>query len=317
MGVQQSVGTTRDLRNPPALPAKMPLLAKFLQTLTRRKIRGETRLRTLIVDQLKLLRYVPIHIADWPAVYMDLRDPKTLDWFVSSPMPSSHWEVDEQNVMRRLVKTSDVVFDIGANIGLHTALLSHLVGLNGLVVAFEPSPAVLPALRKTVTAMHNALLFPVALSDKARESVLYLAEQMSEVASLANWTNGQYGRTHQASCQEHRLDDLIAAHGIPRPNFIKCDVEGAELKVFQGGTRNLNCADGPLILFEANVHTTRAFGLGIADAMRFLASLSRPQYRFFEVRDGGELSREGMFNCVGSNILAVPHSRVAALPLMP
>jgi FkbM family methyltransferase len=314
MGVQQSVGSTRDLRKPPALPSKMPLLGKLLQTLTRKRIRGETRLRTLIVDQLKLLRYVPIYIADWPPVYMDLRDPNSLDWFVSSPMPSSHWELDEQNIMRRLVKAGDVVFDIGANIGLHTALLSRLVGVDGLVVAFEPSPAVLPALRRTVAAMRNALLFPVALSNEARESVLYLAEQLSAVASLANWTNGQYGRTHQVSCEERRLDDLIAAHDIPRPNFIKCDVEGAELKVFQGGTSNLNRADGPLILFEANVHTARGFGFGIADAMRFLAGLSRAQYGFFQVRNGGDLSRIGMFNCVNSNLLAVPHSRMADFP---
>jgi FkbM family methyltransferase len=186
--------------------------------------------------------------------------------------------------------------------------------VDGLVVAFEPSPAVLPALRRTVAAMRNALLFPVALSNEARESVLYLAEQLSAVASLANWTNGQYGRTHQASCEERRLDDLIAAHDIPRPNFIKCDVEGAELKVFQGGTSNLNRADGPLILFEANVHTARGFGFGIADAMRFLAGLSRAQYGFFQVRNGGDLSRIGMFNCVNSNLLAVPHSRMADFP---
>jgi FkbM family methyltransferase len=58
-------------------------------------------------------------------------------------------------------------------------------------------------------------------------------------------------------CEERRLDDLTTANCIPRPDFIKCDVEGAELKVFQGASKTLDCVDAPIILFEANVHTAR------------------------------------------------------------
>jgi FkbM family methyltransferase len=266
------------------------------------------------VNKLKLLRYVPIQIADWPPVYMDLRDPNTRDWFENSPIASSDHEVDEQSVMRRLVKDHDVVCDIGANVGLHTALLSRLVGADGLVIAFEPSPAVLPALRKTVGTMRNAVLFPVALSNRECASILYLAERRSEVASLANWTDGDYGGIRHAKCHERRLDDLIAARLVPRPDFIKCDVEGAELRVFQGAARILDQVDAPIILFEANVHTARGFGLGKKDAMNFLGSLTRAQYAFFEVRGGGALSRKRPVDHVDSNnILAVPNSKLAGL----
>jgi FkbM family methyltransferase len=295
----------------------MPLLARILRTLSRRRVRGETRLRLLVVNRLGLLRYVPIQIADWPPVYMDLRDPNTRDWFENSPLARSDLEVDEQNVMGHVVKDHDVVFDVGANIGLHTALLSRLVGPKGLVVAFEPNPAILPALERTVGGIGNAVLLPLALSDRVGESSLYVAEHRSEVASLANWTNGDYGRVRHVTCRERRLDDLVAAGVIPRPDFMKCDVEGAELKVFQGAVNTLNHVEAPIVLFEANVHTARGFGHGIADAMGFLGSLGRARYAFYEVRAGGTLSREGPFNDVHANILALPHSRLARLSGLP
>ena len=292
--------------------ARTPLLAKLLATLTRHGIRGETRLRALLVHRLKLLRYVPIRIADWPPVFMDVRLPNTFELFVRSPLPGWDREPDEQIVMRRVVKAGDVTYDIGANIGLHTALLSRLVGPRGLVVAFEPNPTILPPLMKTVQSMPNAMLLPVALSDRAGESTLYMAEQLSEVASLANWTNGVHGEVTETVCQVQRLDDLIKSRVIPLPNFIKCDVEGAELRVFRGAVDTLDRVDAPMVFFEANVYTSRGSGFGMWDAMGFLSTLQYPGYVFFESRSRGELSMEGPFDSIHSNILAVPNARLMA-----
>src|SRR5208283_4552591 len=47
----------------------------------------------------------------------------------------------EQRVLSRLIgflKPGDVVFDIGANVGLYTVLLAKTVGDKGRVLAFEP-----------------------------------------------------------------------------------------------------------------------------------------------------------------------------------
>jgi len=257
-----------------------------------------------------LLRYVPIQIADWPSIYMDARHANTFDWLTRSPLPECPHERDEQIVIRRVVRAGDVAFDIGANIGFHTALLSHRVGGRGRVVAFEPNPSILPALRKTVAAMPNAMLLSVALSDREGESILFMAEELTEVASLANWTRGAYGRISQIVCHLRRLDDLVRSEGVPPPHFVKCDVEGAELRVFRGGAGTFDRVDAPIVLFESNVYTSRGFGVGMWDAKEFLANLPRPAYTFFEVRGGGALSADGAFNSVHSNILAVPKARL-------
>ncbi len=72
--------------------------------------------------------------------------------------------------MSRVVMNGDVAFDIGANIGLHTVLLSQLVGQSGKVCVFEPNLELLPTLGRTVGGLGNATFFGCALSDKAAES---------------------------------------------------------------------------------------------------------------------------------------------------
>ena len=98
--------------------------------------------------------------------------------------------------------------DIGANIGLHTALLSRLVGPHGAVHVFEPNAALLPGLRRTVRAIPNATLYPYALSDEKGPSTLFVSPDHLKT-SLANWTNPTSdGVAQAASCERRRLDDL-------------------------------------------------------------------------------------------------------------
>src|SRR6266516_3967353 len=50
------------------------------------------------------------------------------------------WEPEAQQVYSQLVSRNEVVWDLGANTGIHTLLFSQLVGEGGTVVAFEPLP---------------------------------------------------------------------------------------------------------------------------------------------------------------------------------
>jgi FkbM family methyltransferase len=291
---------------------KLPLLARALRWYLRSNVRGQTRiapkLTNLAARYRADLQIVPIQIEDWAPVYMDLRQPNAVAWLRGSPWESSPREDEEQAVMRCIVRPGDVVFDIGANIGLHTALLSRLVGRHGKVYAFEPNLEIIPLLGRTLGAMPNATLVPVALSDRVADSVLYVPG-LSEAGSLADWTAGQYGDTHKVRCEERTLDSLIHSGSLPTPHFIKCDVEGGELKVFQGGRNCLDAADAPIVLFEANVYTSRGFSLNVSAAKAFLESLERASFKFYSVGAGGELAVASDLHPVHSNVLAVPRCK--------
>lgn len=287
----------------------LPFAAKLARTYLRSGLRGKNRLTFYFARKLSALQAVPIRVAG-ATLYVDLRFGGSHDLLQGSPWAVAPAETEEQALMRRVVRRGDVAFDIGANIGLHTLLLSQLVGAEGRVIAFEPNPELQTTLGLTIKSLPNARLLPVALSDQSGVSTLFIPDDHS-MSSLADWTKGRLpGEAHQATCDRQRLDDLVDAGLVPHPDFIKCDVEGAELMVFRGGRKTLDRSDAPVILFEMNVHTARGFNLDVTAAMDFLASLELPQYRFFQQQGADHLVETHSAESVHSNVLAVPAAKV-------
>ena len=294
--------------------SNISLVAKMVQMHLRSKLRGQTRLTSFLAQKIKSLQAVPITIAGCSPFYVDLRGGMSHDLLKGTPWKSAPWEIDEQNIMRLVVSNGDIAFDIGANIGMHAVLLSALIGPEGQLFIFEPNPELLPTLSRTVNGLKNTTLHPLALSNQSQEAPLFVPSDHS-MASLADWTKGRtdVGETHVLTCKVRRLDDLISSGAVPRPDFIKCDVEGAELMVFQGSHQTLNRVDGPIILFEANVYNSRAFGLTTSDAKDFITSLELPHYQFFEIQSG-TLTHIHHVNPVHSNILAIPQAKIYRWP---
>jgi FkbM family methyltransferase len=278
----------------------------------------------MLARRVKSLQAVPIQIADWPAIYVDLRLMNSHFWLIGTPFADSPIELDEQIVMRRFISEGDTVFDIGANLGVHTALLAQLAGTGGRVFAFEPNPDLLPTLALTIEGMPNAALLRFALSDEDHEATFYVPRDHA-MGSLSDWTATEpmhelretlaLGKARAITVLQQRMDDVVGRGLLPLPNFIKCDVEGAELKVFRGGKETLDRA-APVILFEAGPESAGGFALEMTAAADFLANLSRPGYQFFAISSGGTLQRIRPFDLEkrNQNVLAVPRGECARRP---
>jgi len=221
---------------------------------------------------------------------MDLRLPTCRDWFLQD---LESWERLERKVMQQVVRPGMVVFDIGANIGLQTSYLSSLVGPSGHVFAFEPNPMLGNLLKRTCQSLPNATFFPTALSDEKGTASFYIPMDHT-MAGFQDWTRLP---TERSEVEMDRLDDL----NLPQPDFIKCDVEGAELKVFKGALRTLS--GQPTILFEINEHTVKPYNQPATAALDFLKALD--VYDFFQVTDAEEVP----FDHFNGNVLAVPKKR--------
>jgi FkbM family methyltransferase len=273
----------------------------------------------MLARRLKSLQALPIQIAGWPPIYVDLRLINSHYWFLGTPFAHSPIEIDEQIVMRRFVSEGDVVFDIGANLGVHTALLAQLSGPSGRIFAFEPNPELHPTLALTIEGMQNATLCRYALSDEDGQATFFVPRDHA-MGSLSDWTAMEpmaelrerlaLGKARAIPVPQQRIDDLIARGVLPRPNFIKCDVEGAELKVFRGAKDTLDRIDAPVILFEAGPESAGGFGLTMTDAADFLGALPLPGYRFFEIGGGGSLRsvQPSDLKKQNQNVLAVPRA---------
>lgn len=289
------------------------LLARAVRWYLRSGLRGRTRLTGFATRILKPLWCVPIRIEGCAPVYVDLRTGHAQYLLQGEPWARAPREEAEQDVMRRVVSQGDVVLDIGANLGLHSVFLSSLIGAEGRLFVFEPNGAILRTLRRTVRGLGNASLHEYALSDRVGRAALFVPGDDTK-ASLADWTDRSIdGEVREAECEQRRLDDLVDEGTIAVPDFIKCDVEGAELLVFRGGRRVLDCTRAPILLFEVNRHTVQGFGLSAAAARDFLQSLEAPRYHFFEVQRGGTLSPSPSVNR-SANLLAIPEAKLSRFP---
>ncbi|ANY15961.1 FkbM family methyltransferase [Bordetella pseudohinzii] len=144
------------------------------------------------------------------------------------------------------VRPGTVILDIGANIGNHTVFFG-LFCQAGLVMSFEPQPAVYQTLRRNVSL--NALqdcvkTFPVGLGRQARR------------ARLGQVDPNNIGMTKldlaaEGDIEVRVLDELLhELENPPEVSVIKIDVEGMELDVLRGAGLLLK-SQRPMIYAEA------------------------------------------------------------------
>jgi FkbM family methyltransferase len=265
-------------------------------------VRGSVRLTHALARAVRQLQAVPIRV-DGATVFLDLR--RT---FCTDLLLGARPEELERALMRKLVREGDVALDAGAYFGLHTVLLSGLVGSSGRVHAFEPSPAVLPCLKETVRRLDNTTLLPLALGERQRRASFFVPPEASS-ASLADWTSWSGASKRRYEVQVDCLDRLVAEGLVALPDFFKCDVEGAEALVFRGASTILDRERAPLVLFEINAAASAAMGLEADGALSFLRNLRAPAYRFYSPHpELGLRPLEGAPSGL-MNVLAVPMSR--------
>jgi len=176
-------------------------------------------------------------------------------WWLRDPLESESFPFA---MLRHLVRPGDLVYDVGANLGLYTRFLVTALGA-GRVVAFEPS-----ADNRILLAQNLALagiearvtVLPSAIADTDGTAEFQVDDRQSTSGTLSRVTGGgpSVGRsnlglgplTAQVACRS--LDSLVA-EGLPKPDVIKVDVEGAEALLLRGACDLLR-GTGPRLLIE-------------------------------------------------------------------
>jgi FkbM family methyltransferase len=132
------------------------------------------------------------------------------------------------------IKSGDVIWDVGANVGYYTVKFAEAAGEEGFVQAFEPMPETFKILKKATSGYVNISLNCCALGRS--DSNLSMSND-SEVGSPTNkiLTNDSQSAGHDTVMIKVRSgDSLIASEELKVPNFIKIDVEGHESEAIKG-----------------------------------------------------------------------------------
>lgn len=175
---------------------------------------------------------------------------------------SSHFELfrlshigGEKKLIQILLdntRSGDVVFDIGANIGIYSLFLAKKVGRGGQVISFEPEKHSRTRLLKNIeiNAVENVRVFETALGETETMEII---EFSGEAGSGVHRVLGQDDRespTHQQNISVSLGDRIIDDHSLPSPNIVKIDVEGMEYEVLKGISRTLKHPDCRFVLCE-------------------------------------------------------------------
>lgn len=159
------------------------------------------------------------------------------------------YEPVECFLLTRLLRPGMTFIDVGANVGQYSLLASTAVGGTGCVHAFEPVPALFASLSENVSAnrLGNVRLNRAALWHEPGELVLSLAA--SDRENVGAYSVGAGNEATAVRSPAMRLDDYAAENALERIDFIKMDVEGAELFALQG-MREVLRRHTPMLLLE-------------------------------------------------------------------
>jgi FkbM family methyltransferase len=167
---------------------------------------------------------------------------------------------------RDTVRPGDVVWDVGANVGMFSAAAAGLAGREGLVYAIEPDTEMVRLLRRSAALRNDSApmhVIPVAVSDGTSLAEFQIATRARAMNHLAGFGCNQTGGVREAqSVMTVSLDWL--AQQIPAPQVIKIDTEGAELRVLRGGY-DLLTRHHPIVLCEVGADNADAVSRLLAD----------------------------------------------------
>ncbi|MDQ3025078.1 MAG: FkbM family methyltransferase [Pseudomonadota bacterium] len=133
----------------------------------------------------------------------------------------------------KVVTSGEVVWDLGANTGIHSMLFSRLVGDKGTVVAFEPLEINVEEIRQTcdLNGATNIRIVSKAISEFSGPVEFHMGHHDKQGSLIG--IGSESGVRIQVECAT--LDEWM--NGSPLPDFVKIDIEGAESRALRGFSR--------------------------------------------------------------------------------
>lgn len=179
------------------------------------------------------------------------------------------YEPEIRSLFCSLINKGDTIVDIGASLGLYSLIAAKRLGDSGFVYAFEPDPIRYAKLMENIkiNRLNNIKALNIALSDR---------EEDIEITY-----HHPRGGFKKCVVKAQSLDSLNI-----KPDLIKMDVDGAEIKILEGMKRTIAYCR-PKVICEIHPDEMIQTGYNINDLSSLLNEVG---YLAYEIKNDRKLS---------------------------
>lgn len=176
-------------------------------------------------------------------------------------------EFFKQNIIKNMN-----MLDVGADMGYYTVLFADLVGKGGKIYAFEPIPKANEKLIKNIKLnnFENVIVCDFALSDRNGSTILVKPGTESRISMDPS---KEKNKNDTIDVLMKTFDDYAAESKINKIDFIKIDVEGAEMNVLKGMKKSITKFH-PEFLIEVHSKKLQLFDYNEESVFEFFKDLS-------------------------------------------
>jgi FkbM family methyltransferase len=197
------------------------------------------------------------------------------------------WEESTEAVLRNLIRPGMTVFEIGANVGFFTLLLSHLVGDRGRVIAFEADPDLAQIVRDNIelNGFHRRTrVFAEAISDGAAGEVIFHRALRhrgnGSLLPIEQTPHNPEGVRETITVPATSLDRICARLDRTVPHALKIDAEGAEPAILRGAAETLASPLLRILMLEFAPSFLKSAG---EDPRAYLERIKRAGFRLHRI----------------------------------
>lgn len=158
----------------------------------------------------------------------------------------------EYEVMSEFLDEGSVALDVGSFIGTHMVAMAQRVGPSGRVYAFEPQPGCRDLVQRTIREndLEQCTFIGAAVGDQNTHVKMQTGAgptATSTLRTLDPWNH----HTDALDVDMVRIDDFLTEQNIETVDFLKLDVQGAELEAVEGMKTRL----GDIRAMQIEIHT--------------------------------------------------------------
>lgn len=190
------------------------------------------------------------------------------------------YEPEVRELLLKQLRPGMTFIDCGANIGYFSMLGAGIIGKEGRLLSLEANPETFKLLQRNLAVNGLKDGIHAAIGEEVGEVTLFMPDDGDVYSSVRTGGLVAEKGARAFKVQGRRLDDVVTEAGLSRVDWIKIDVEGAELGVLRSSRETLR-RHRPHVVLEYGTVTWGAFGAKPDDLLKLAEELNY-DVRFFD-----------------------------------